>query len=48
MWRNGNTPLLLVGMQTCTAILKINMVVPQKLGNDPAQDPGTYPKDAQL
>ncbi|ERE82814.1 hypothetical protein H671_2g7168 [Cricetulus griseus] len=32
MWRKGNTPLLLVGMQTHTATLEISMVVPQENG----------------
>ena len=27
------TPPLLVGIQTCTVILKINMVVPHRIGN---------------
>lgn len=31
-WSKGNTPPLLVGVQTCTAILKINMAVSQKTG----------------
>ncbi|EGW13493.1 hypothetical protein I79_023637 [Cricetulus griseus] len=33
MWNKGNMSLLLVGMQTCTATLEINMVVSQKIGN---------------
>ena len=33
MWSKGNTPLLLVGVQTSTATMEINMVVPQKMGN---------------
>ena len=41
MWSKGNTPALLVGMQTCTATLKISMAVSQKLGILLAQDLGT-------
>ena len=33
MWSQRNIPPLLVGMQTCTAILEISMVVSQKIGN---------------
>jgi hypothetical protein len=33
MWSNGNTPPLLVKVQTCTAILEINMAVYEKIGN---------------
>jgi hypothetical protein len=29
----GNTPLSLLGMQTCTTTLEINLVVSQKTGN---------------
>jgi hypothetical protein len=29
MWRKGNTPRLLVGVQTCTATLEINMAASQ-------------------
>ena len=52
MQSKGNTPPLLVGMQTCTATLKISMVVSQKIGNQPTARPaipllGIYPKDAQ-
>jgi hypothetical protein len=32
MWRKKNTPPLLVGMQTGTTTLEINLVVPQKIG----------------
>jgi hypothetical protein len=31
MWRNRNTPLLLIGCTTTT--LEIHLVVPQKIGN---------------
>ena len=49
MWSKGNTPPLLVGVQTCTATMEINVVVPQKLSYLP-QDTATlllsiYPKD---
>ena len=33
MWSKGNIPPLLVGIQTCTAILEISIVVSQKFGN---------------
>ena len=40
MWRKGNTPPLLVGVQSCTATLEINMVVPQENGNQSNTGPG--------
>jgi hypothetical protein len=33
MWSKRNTPPLLVGFQTSTTTLEINLVVPQKIGN---------------
>jgi hypothetical protein len=33
MWRKRNTPPLLVGLQTGTTTLEINLEVPQKIGN---------------
>ena len=33
MQRNGDTPPLLVGLQTCTITLEINLVGSQKIGN---------------
>jgi hypothetical protein len=33
MQSKGNTPLLLVGVKTCTAILEINLAVSRKIGN---------------
>jgi hypothetical protein len=30
MWRKGNTPPLIVGLQTCTTTLEINLTVSQK------------------
>lgn len=33
MWSQGNTPLWMVGMQTCIAIMEINMTISQKIGN---------------
>jgi hypothetical protein len=33
MWSKGNTSPLLVGVQTCTSALEINMVVSQKVWN---------------
>ena len=34
MWRNRNTPPLLVGLQAGTATLEISLVVSQKTGHD--------------
>jgi hypothetical protein len=31
MWRKGNTPPLLVGLQACTTTLEISLAVPQKI-----------------
>ena len=33
MWSKGNMAPLLVGMQTCTATMEINMVLAKKIGN---------------
>jgi hypothetical protein len=33
MWRKRNTPPLLVGLQTGTTTLEINLEVPQKIEN---------------
>jgi hypothetical protein len=33
MWRKRNTPPLLVGLQSCTTTLEINMVISQKMGH---------------
>ena len=33
MWRKRNTPPLLMGMQTGTTTVEINLDVPQKIGN---------------
>jgi hypothetical protein len=51
MWRKRNTPPLLVGLQTGTTTLEINLEVPQKIGNRSTRFPvlpflGIYPKDA--
>jgi hypothetical protein len=51
MWRIGNTPPWLVGMQTYTSTLEINLVISQKIGNSSIsrpsyKTPGIYPKDA--
>ena len=45
----GNTPPLLVGVQTYTANLEISMASSQKTGNQSTSGPllGIYPKDAQ-
>jgi hypothetical protein len=50
MWRKRNTPPLLVGLQTCTTILEISLVVSQKLDRVLPEDPaipllGIYPED---
>jgi hypothetical protein len=51
MWRKGNTPPLLVGLQACTTTLEISLAVPQKFGHRLLEDPGIpilgiYPEDA--
>ena len=51
MWGKGNTPPLLVGVQTGTALLDISMVISQKFRNNLPQDPaipllGICSKDA--
>jgi hypothetical protein len=51
MWRKRNTPPLLVGLQTGTTTLEINLDVPQKIENRSTEDPAIpllrlYPKDA--
>ena len=33
MWRKGNPPTLLVGMQVCAATMENSMEVPQKTKN---------------
>ena len=39
MWDKGNTPALLVGVQTGIAPLDINRVISQKIKNSLLQDP---------
>jgi hypothetical protein len=39
IWRKRNTPPLLVGLQTGTTTLEINLEVPQKIGIDLPEDP---------
>ena len=39
MWNKGNTPPLLVGVQTCTATLEISMVISQKITKQPTSRP---------
>lgn len=39
MWRKGNTPLMLVEMQSCTATLEISVALSQKIGNPPTSRP---------
>ena len=50
MWRNGNTLVFLVGMQTGTATLENSVEVPKKLKIELPYDPaiallGIYPRD---
>ena len=50
MWGRRNTPPLLVGLQTGTTTLEINLEVPQKIGNRSTRRPsyitlGRIPKD---
>jgi len=40
MWNKENIPPVLVGLQTCTATMKINMAVTQKIWFDLPQHPG--------
>jgi hypothetical protein len=51
MWRKGNTPPLLVGLQASATTLKINLEVTHKIGQALPEDPGIplldiYSKDA--
>jgi hypothetical protein len=54
MWRKRNTPPFLVGLQTATTTLVVNLEVPQKIGNSLPEDPAIqllliypiYPKEA--
>jgi hypothetical protein len=49
MWRNRNTPPLLVGLQTCTTTLEISLAVPQKIGHSITEGPSNTsinPEDA--
>ena len=39
MWSRGNTLALLMGVQTCTATLEINIMVFQKIGNHSTSGP---------
>ena len=53
MWRKGNTPPLLVGLEACTTTLEISLVVPQKLDIVLPEDPaipllGIYPEDVPI
>jgi hypothetical protein len=50
-WSKWNSPPLLMGVQTCTTTLEINLVVFQKIGINLPQKPailllGIYTKDA--
>jgi hypothetical protein len=49
LWTKGNTPSLLVGVQTCIIIMDINLAVSQKIGNSSTSrhsyiTPGYIPK----
>ena len=53
MWSKENTPALLVGVQTCTTTLEINVVIYQKTGNQPTSEPsdtslGCIPKGCSI
>jgi hypothetical protein len=50
MWRKGNTPPLLVGLQACTITLEVSLEVPQKIGHNTTGRSsipllGIYPKE---
>ena len=50
MWKKRNPPPFLVGLQTGTTTLEINLEVPQKMGKDLPENPaipllGIYTKD---
>jgi hypothetical protein len=50
MWRKGNIPPLLVGLQPGTNTLEINLGVPQKIGHSTTgrscnTSPGIYPEE---
>ena len=44
MWRERNIPLLLVGLQTGTTTLEINLVIPQKIEKSSNTILGYIPK----
>ena len=53
MWRKGNLPTLLVGMQAGLATLENGMKVPQEVKYRATKDPeivllGIYPKDTNV
>ena len=39
IWSNGNTPPLLVGVDTCIVTLEVNVSVSQEIGNQPVSRP---------
>ena len=41
MWSKKNTPPLLLGMETCTVTMEINITVHQSLGNQSPQELST-------
>ena len=52
-WNKGNTPLLLVGVKTCTVTMEINMAIPQKNENQYSSRPsyitlGNIPKECTI
>ena len=44
MWSKGNTPPLLVRMQTCTTTLETSLAISQNIGNQPT----SWPSNATL
>jgi hypothetical protein len=53
IWSKGETPPLLVGMQTCTTTLEINLIFSQKIGSNSTSrpsytTPGHRPKRCPL
>ena len=48
MWRKGNTPPLLVGLQACTTTLEISLGFLRKLDIVLPEDPTIYPDDVPM
>ena len=47
MWSKGNTPPLLIGVQTCTTTLEINLMFSKKIGNSSTSRP-SYTTSANI